>query len=258
MTGLESNGRQWFKGLGAAAMVFLCGTAHTQTEAPPLKFEVASIKPSRSDPAAPFEISPSGSLTINTSVKTLVLIAYKLQEYQLVGDPKWLESEYYQIMAKPPDGPITSDQKTRTDQNSERLRYLLADRFQLVAHRETRNVQEYDLVVAKGGSKLKEVERQADQFRLTNGKGRIATRGGARVAMLASLLAGKLHYPVIDKTGLENYYDIQLTYAPDDSQSDSGPSLFAALQEQLGLKLEPRKGPVDCLVIDRIERPSGN
>jgi len=255
---LNRGRRYWFQGLAAAAVLSLCQTTHSQTEPAPLKFEVASIKLSRSDPAAPFEISPGGDLTLNTNVKMLVLMAYKLKEYQLVADPKWLESEYYQINAKASAGPTVPDMNARANQNSERLKSLLAERFQFAAHPETRSLQEYDLVIAKGGFKLKEVERHADQFRLSTGKGKIATRGGAKVAMLANLLAGYLHYPVLDKTGLDGYYDIVLNYAPDDSQPDAGPSLFQALQDQLGLKLEPKKGPVEVLVIDHVERPSGN
>jgi len=239
-------------------MLLLCGVCRSQTEAPPQKFEVASIKPSRADaPGVPFDLSPSGSLNINTSVKPLILMAYQLQEYRLAGDPKWLETEYYRIVAKPPAGPILDGQKKQNDATSERLRHLLAERFQLAVHHETRNLKEYVLVVAKGGPRMKEVEHDAAAFKLITGKGRIATRGGARVAMLANFLGNLLHYPVIDKTGLGGYYDIQVNYFPDD-QPDAGPSLVTALQEQLGLRLQADKGPVDVLVIDRVERPTEN
>jgi uncharacterized protein (TIGR03435 family) len=244
--------------LGAASFVFVCGTGHSQPEASPQKFEVASIKPSRPDAKEPSDISPSGTVGMNTTVKSLIFMAYQIREYQIVGDPKWLDSEYYRVDAKPPAGPIPSEQRKRMDQTSERLRFLLEERFQLRVHHETRNLQEYDLVVMKGGSKLKEVERDAANFRLSLAKGKIATRGGAKVAMLVNVLANALHYPVTDKTGLDRYYDIQLNYSTDDSRPDLGPSLFAALEEQLGLKLEARKGPIDVLVIDHVERPSEN
>jgi uncharacterized protein (TIGR03435 family) len=241
------------------AIILSSVPVHSQTEASQLKFDVASIKPSRSDDKGPsFDLSPSGALNINLDVKSLVLTAYRIQDYQLVGDPKWLESTYYRIVAKPPAGPIVSDQKSRNEQLSERLRSLLAERFQLAVHHETRSLPEYSLVVAKGGSKLKEVERDAANFKLSLGKGKIATRGGVKVAMLANVLAGRLHYPVVDKTGLDGYYDIQLSYADDDNLPDLGASLFAAIEEQLGLKLEAHKGPVDVLVIDHVERPSEN
>jgi len=112
------------------------------------------------------------------------------------------------------------------------------------------------LVVAKSGPRLKEMANDAANFRLSLGKGKIATRGGAKIGMLVNVLANTLHYPVVDKTGLDRYYDIQLNYSVDESLPDAGPSIFAALEEQLGLKLEARKGPIDVVVIDRVERPS--
>jgi len=231
-----------------------------QSDAEPLKFEVASVKPSRADDRAPESNTLSGSLNWNSSLKSLIMNAYKLQDYQLVGDPKWVGSEYYRIVAKPPVGPIPADQKTRMDQTSERLRSLLIERFQLSAHHETRNLQEYFLVVAKGGPQLKEVVRGDQTFSLRTPAGKIVTKGGAAIGLLVRLLSLRLGCPVIDKTGLspDQLYDIQLNYAPDESPSDTVPPLFTALQEQLGLKLEAGKGPVDVLVIDHVERPSAN
>jgi uncharacterized protein (TIGR03435 family) len=245
-----------FTGLRAAALVFLCGAGYCQPEASPQKFEVASVKPSRPGAKGAFDISPSGTVNLNTTVRSLILMAYQIQDYRLAGGPKWLDSDYYYIAAKPPSGPIPSEQSTRTNQTSERLRYLLAERFQLTVHHETRNLQEYVLVVAKSGPRLKEMEHDAANFRLSLGKGKIATRGGAKIGMLVNVLANTLHYPVVDKTGLDRYYDIQLNYSVDESLPDAGPSIFAALEEQLGLKLEARKGPIDVVVIDRVERPS--
>jgi uncharacterized protein (TIGR03435 family) len=146
------------------------------------------------------------------------------------------------------------------DLTSERLRHLLEDRFQLAVHHETRDMREYALVVAKGGPKLREVQRGEQPFSLRTPTGKIVTRGGAKIELLARLLALRLQCPVIDETGIgkDRLYDIQLNYSPDDSPSDTATSLFAALQEQLGLRLEPRRGPVDVLVIDRVERPSEN
>ena len=113
--------------------------------------------------------------------------------------------------------------------------------------------------MAKGGLKMKEMAPDAEHFKLTLGKGRISTRGGgAKTAMLANLLANTLQYPVIDETHLDASYEIQLKYSLEEAPADAAPTLFAALQEQLGLRLEARKGPVDVLVIDRVERPTGN
>jgi len=234
--------------------------SQSKTDSETLKFEVASIKPSRAEDRVPDSDSPSGMINWNSTVRPLILMAYRLQDYQLAGDPKWLNSEFYRIAAKPPAGPIPADQRTRMDETSERLRNLLVDRFQLTAHHETRNLQEYALVVAKGGAKLKEVKRGDEPFSMRIPAGKIITKGGATIEFLARILAVRLRCPVIDKTGLnpEQLYDIQLAYSPDDNPTDPAPTLFMALQEQLGLKLEAIKGPVDVLVIDHVERPSAN
>ena len=226
----------------------------------PHKFEVASIKPSRAEDRVAESNSPDGSINWNNSLKSLILIAYHLQEYQLAGNPKWLDSQYYRIVAKPPAGPLPAGQRDRMDRTSEMLRYLLEDRFQLKVHHESRSMQQYEIVAAKGGLKLKEVKRGETPFRLRTPPGKILTTGGAAIELLARLLSLRLQCPVIDKTGLDRnlLYDIQLTYAPDENPSDTAPSLFAALQEQLGLKLQPARGPVDVLIIDHVDQPSAN
>jgi uncharacterized protein (TIGR03435 family) len=240
--------------LTLSALALVGGFALAQT-AVPLKFEVASIKASRADDNGPDDISPSGAMSINTTIKMQILIAYQLKEYQLAGGPKWIETEFYRIVAKPPSGPIPESQKQRMDAHSERMRNLLEDRFHLAAHHETRTLTQYSLVVAKGGPKMKEVERNPPAFRLQNGSDRVVTSGGAKVAMLANLLSIKLGYPVVDKTGLDAYYDFDLHYAPE-NKPEAGPSIFTALQEQCGLKLDAGKGPIEVLVIDRIDRPA--
>ncbi len=231
-----------------------------QDQSAPHKFEVASIKPSSADDRGPEGNSPDGRVNWNQTGRGLILIAYKLQDYQLAGDPKWLNSEFYRIVAKPPEGPLPADQRERMDRTSEMLRHLLEDRFQLQVHHETRTMQEYEIVPAKGGSKLKEVTRGDTPFSLRMGPGKIATKGGAGIELLARVLATRLGCPVIDKTGLDRslLYDIQLTYAPDDAPSDTAAPLFAAIQDQLGLRLQATKAPVDVVVIDRVERPTAN
>jgi uncharacterized protein (TIGR03435 family) len=231
-----------------------------QEPASPHKFEVASIKPAVAGEHPPEGNSPDGRINWVQTVHGLILMSYKLQEYQLAGEPKWANAEQYLITAKPPEGPLPADQRERTDRISEMLRYLLEDRFQLRVHHETRTVQEYELVAVKGGSKLQEVKRGDTPFRLQMGPGKIATKGGAGIGLLAQLLTTRLGCPVIDQTGLsrELLFDIQLNYAPDDKPSDTVPPLFTALQEQLGLRLQATKGPVDVVVVDRVERPSAN
>jgi uncharacterized protein (TIGR03435 family) len=239
------------------AILFLCGAIYGQGEAP-LKFEVASIKPTRPEDRSDHATGISTTFDMVTTTRSLVLNAYQLQDYQLLGDPKWLNSDFYHIIAKPPAGPIPASERIRMAEMSERLRSLLAERFRFTAHHETRERQEYAIVVAKGGSKLQEVPHDPANFKLVTGKGKIATRGGGKVELLARLLANMLQCPVVDKTGLDGFYDIHLNYATEDGLPDGGAAIFTALQEQLGLKLEARKAAIDVLVIDHVERPSEN
>jgi uncharacterized protein (TIGR03435 family) len=147
---------------------------------------------------------------------------------------------------------------------------LLAERFKLVDHEETRELPIYALVTAKGGPKLQDAKSNGLTIDSWNSK--IEVRGGNNtIELLAEELAKKVGRVVMDKTGIQGRYDITLTWTQDDVVSsgfggtagsapaaDSGPSIFAALQEQLGLKLESQKGPVQVLVIDSIDMPSAN
>ena len=233
-----------------------------------------------------------GQLTCtNVPLKSILMRAYDVKEYQING-PKWLDtSERFDITAKIPMG-ATREQFKLMFQN------LLAERFKLVLHHETKDLPMYALVVGKGGPKMKEpVEGAATAppppspplgsdgagpVRLKMGNGGMRMRmvaNGQPVSALIDTLANQLGRPVVDATGLKAKYDITLDFAPDGlngpmggmspppppdgggavpmaSASDGagGPTIFAALQEQLGLKLEQRKGPVDLLVIDRLEK----
>ena len=233
------------------------GIALSQEVNAPHKYEVAAIHPSKADAAGPpFDMSPSGAININTTASMLIQMAYSVKEYQVVGAPKWIATDYFRVVGKPPGGTPPVNPPESQKLTSERLRYLLEERFQLTTHRETRNMKEYVLVVGKGGFKLPEVERHPEQFRLNIGKGGITTRGGAKVAMLASVLGNILSYPVTDQTGLNGYYDIQLKYSPDETDREA--AIFSAVEQQLGLKLVGKTGPLEVLVVDRIEHPADN
>ncbi len=152
--------------------------------------------------------------------------------------------------------------KEQSEQRRLMLRALLADRFKLKVHQETKILPLYQLVIAKGGPKLKESHASKTT---TNGIGRL-TAQRMTMASLTRILTVVTDRLVVDKTGLTAEYDFDLRWTPDDLQESageipeavSGPSIFTALKEQLGLKLQPAKGPVDILVIDHIERPSEN
>ena len=184
--------------------------------------------------------------------------AYGVKRYQLSGGPAWLHADLFDIEAKAEGDPSR-------DQMMDMLQTLLADRFQLKVHRETREDNVYALVVAKGGPKL--TPSTADKFRIALHRntpvdqegvdytiaGQKATAGQI-AERLGDMLLGR---PVLDRTGIKGEFDFKVRYATDDNP-DTGPSIFAAVQEQLGLKLEAAKGPIEILVIDQAEKPSGN
>jgi uncharacterized protein (TIGR03435 family) len=220
------------------------------------EFEVASIKPTGTkDGSLTFSYPAGGRFSCrNLNVRFLLRIAYDVQDYQIVGGPGWIASEGFDIEARPAAGDGSRDQVR------EMLRALLADRFQLALHRETRQLPIYALVVGKSGPKLPVADSSASSDG-SQKMGQLTTRKMS-MASLASLLTFDLKRPVRDETRLAGEFAFTLDWTPGLGESDSGvgskPSLFAAVQEQLGLKLESKKGPVGVLVIDRVERPSGN
>jgi uncharacterized protein (TIGR03435 family) len=259
----------------AAALLFAAGTLvqAQQQSAPRPAFEVASIKPG--DPNSEiFRIGnmPGGRFTANNAtLKMLIQTAYDVRSHQISGGPNWLDSAKYDIDAKPdnatpiPDGPAGGPRVRLM------LQSLLEDRFNLKLHRELRDEPVYELTIAKGGLKLKEAANSLKQQQrgMRIGRGQL-TGTAAPIVILVNVLSQQLGRSVIDKTGLAGQYDFELKWTPDVGQAQGGPadagpppdlggpSLFTALQEQLGLKLESTKGPVDVLVIDRAEKPSEN
>jgi uncharacterized protein (TIGR03435 family) len=235
-------------------------------------FEVASIKPG--DPNShQFGIGIRGSLFIatNASLKMMIGFAYDVQDHQISGGPKWLDSDRFSIEAKPKAAiPFSME---RMEPLKLMLQSLLEERFKLAFHRETRVEPVYELVVAKGGPRLKENSAPGPDGRVgLFGRGRgDLTATAMPIAVLAGTLSQRMGRSVIDKTGLSGKYDFTLVYTPDQSTpggpderdapaapDPAGPSIFTALQEQLGLKLESAKGPVEILVIDRAEKPDAN
>ncbi|HEY6345899.1 MAG TPA: TIGR03435 family protein [Bryobacteraceae bacterium] len=187
----------------------------------------------------------------------------------LTGGPSWIRSERFEIQALIPEGAptYTFEQFMHGDATGieQMLQSLLADRFKLVVHHETKNVPAYALTIARSGSKLTtpkaEDRRMLGIRRHTDANGLADKLTGRKVEIrdLAFLLLLTTRQPVLDRTGLAGEFNFDAEFAPFDNPGDStAPSLFTALQEQLGLKLETTKAPLDGLVIDRAERPSGN
>jgi uncharacterized protein (TIGR03435 family) len=227
---------------------------------PVTTFETASIKPV--EPGGPCQsmIEPmtGGGLRVNcVGIKTLVTWAYQVQNYQVSGGPGWMESTSWNILAKGPsmEGAIEYEKMTddQRKQSAElvrrRLQALLADRFQLALRRESREQAIYALTVGKGGPKLKESEDQSKSGMVARGRGRLLSKGGL-LDTAVQFLAVDLGRPVINKTGLAAHYDFEIRW----TDAESGPSLFTAIQE-MGLKLESTKAPVEMLVIERADKP---
>ena len=225
----------------------------------PRSFDVASVK--RSPPPTGTGINSSmkldpGRLTCtNVSLKKLIYESYGVKDYQISG-PDWLGTEIYDIAATLPPG-TTGDDVMLMIQN------LLAERFKVTLHRDTKEFPVYALVVGKNGSKLQEVE-----FGRGSTSGMPGKLTATRIAMrnLTEFLSRQTGRPVLDMTGLKGFYSFTLNYAPDEApsapipgapplpESTVGASLFTAIQEQLGLKLEARKAPIEILVIDHAEK----
>jgi uncharacterized protein (TIGR03435 family) len=202
-------------------------------------------------------------------LQNLLSIAYDVRPFQISGGAKWIDADRFDIDARLTTSDAahpTNPGLTREDQRkrSEALRSLLADRFLLKFHQETREESLFALVVAKRGPKLQE-STESQSFIRSVGRGWIKGQA-VDLRLLVLNLANELGRPVIDKTGLTGKYTFELKWdasLPAAAESSVAPdpdgsSIFTALQEQLGLRLESQKGPVRVLVVDRAERPSEN
>ncbi|MGD0125306.1 MAG: TIGR03435 family protein [Terriglobia bacterium] len=259
-------------------------------------FEVASIKPNHSGDRRFFvSWQPGRFNATGMTLKFLITMAYDVKDFQVSGGPGWVNAERYDIDAKEPDAIAQELEKLPREQRStladSMLQSLLADRFQLKLTRGTKELPAYALVVAKNGPKLQEakpVDTPTDAPSAPGGHphgpmmrmGRGELNGqGVGLGFLASVLSQQLGRQVLDQTGLKGNYDLALKWTPDQGEGmmmggpppgggpppdgapppdASGPSIFTALQEQLGLRLEATKAPADVLTIDHVEKPSEN
>lgn len=238
-------------------------------------FEVATIKPSQYARGVSLQLNPSGLFTTaGTSLSDLVKFAYDLHPRQIVGAPAWFETEKYDVTGKPdkPGRPNLAQLKAM-------LQKLLADRFQLTLHRDQRELSVYAIKVTKPGPKL--TRNDSDPNGLPGGRGigagslDLSNITMAEFATMLQSAGNTFDRPVVDQTGLgPARYDIVLRWMPDSSQpqlgdpepnaqrradnADAPPDLFTAFQQQLGLKLEPTKAPVEVLVVDQVKKPSEN
>jgi bla regulator protein BlaR1 len=279
-----------FAGMAALVLPFVIGMGNAvavRAQSPGvtgLRFDVASIKPNNSGDG-PWNVRLPGVgrvRALNATLRSLITTAYSLPDLKLSGGPAWMDSARFDIDAR--------GQGKNPDEVLAMLQTLLAERFQLKVHRETKELPIYALLVAKNGPKL-DPPRGVGCFDPASvpaggpppepnpGEGPVRPCGGFnipspgqmygakvpmwRFAMMLTRMVGRI---VANKTGLEGPYDITLRWNPNETQSagelvagdNSGPSIFTAMQEQLGLRLEAQKGPVEVLIVDRAERPSEN
>jgi len=244
--------------VGLAALAAVFGLA--QTAAPPLEFDVASVKPVNHS-VAPHAVALNinhGRITFDAAaLRQIIGLSYGVQRVRVKGGPSWIESELYDIVAKTENPDATKEQVMAMMQT------LLADRFKLVVHHETRELPVYSLVIAKNGPKFKEAaDDEAPSANFGIGQWTVRKRN---LVLLVNTLANMLDNPVQDKTGLTKFYDYGLNLSPQRNEltgsadaSDSAPSIFAALEDQLGLKLEAKRGPAEVLVIDHAEHATEN
>ncbi len=235
-------------------------------------FEVATIRPS--DPAHPEQIITlrgAEVITTNVTVHALINLAYWLHPKQLTGGPAWTESDKFDMAGKP-DAPG----QPNVDQMKLMIQKLLADRFQLKFHFEKRELQVYAVRLAKTGANITKSQDDPNGipgwgFRRSP-SGMIMAFRNSPMSQFTAVLQNSMDRPVVDQTGLSERYDFTLNFTPDPAQAallggpptpagdnpDAAPDLFAAFQQQLGLKLEPTRAPVEVMVIDKVEKPSEN
>jgi uncharacterized protein (TIGR03435 family) len=234
----------------AAGQTFEVASIHTRTDG---TGDIWTLKPFRFDFSGP-------RITIeNFRLSDLITYAYDIKDFELVGEPRWADIDRYNISATAPDSVSLTRDAARPF-----MRALLADRFHLTVHPEMKDMPVYALVVAKGGPKFKESPPGAQKLLTLRSKGKAATMSvtSGDMAQLASQFSKRnsVDRPVIDKTGLTGTYDYKLEWG-DDTAGGADPavlSAFTAFQEQLGLRLEPTRAPVQVLIVEHAEKPSEN
>jgi uncharacterized protein (TIGR03435 family) len=214
----------------------------------PLAFEVASVKRSVPDGShmQSSRLDPGRVTFSGATLGQLIRRAYNVKEYQVSG-PDWINSDRFEITAKFPP-------KYGVDQVLVMLQNLLTERFKVTIRRESKEMPVYALVAGKGGLKIKETEMGQGRTEVSPGK---MSASRTNMAHLADVLSTLVDRPIIDMTGLTGVFDVKMEWAPEHSpasENGSADDIYTAIQQQLGLRLEPRKAPMDMLVVERAER----
>jgi uncharacterized protein (TIGR03435 family) len=233
----------------AGVCLFFAASVAAQDARP--AYEAASIKLNNSADGHTGTDGYQGRIMFeNMPLQRLVAQAYQVSPFQVSG-PAWLQSEHFDIVATyPPDAPGAARQRM--------LRTLLEDRFKLAVHKDSKEMPGYALVAAKNGFKLKPSEGGENDTRHTGGRIESLDAKNTTMATLAQLLARYTGQPVVDETAIAGTYNFQLRWSRDEQNAepnpDAPPSIFTALQESLGLRLQAQKVPVEIVVVDRVER----
>ena len=242
----------------AGLAICISGAVYTQP-AVAQRFEVASVKPIITDSGTSGIKTGHGRLDAkNVTLKRCIMSAYGVGPHQVSGGPDWLESDRFEISAKA-DKPTNDDAVLMA-----MLQALLAERFKLVFHRETRTLRALVLEAAKNGPKLEKAEAGepgTNTSRINTGLSIDAHN--TDMDLFAKVLAREMDLPVVNHTNLQGIFNFKLHWTPDNARPADGgaaqeASIFTALQEQLGLRLRTAKAPVEILVIDHVETPSEN
>ena len=271
---------KWTQGPGTNDLTLGRATADTAwaIPAPPKpmtatdpSFEVATIKLSPPDEQGKFFTVTRGSNQVrtgNTTLSDLVTFAYGVHPKQVINAPDWADKDKFDILGKPDAEGVPNQAQLRT-----MMQKLLASRFQLTFHKDTRELSVYELVVAKSGPKLTPSATQGDLPGLFfRGLGDLPARNATMADFAGLLQAAVLDKPVVDHTGITGRYDFELKWTPDQSQfealggiktppadnPDAPPDLYTAIQQQIGLKIDATKAPTEVMVIDKVEKPSPN
>jgi uncharacterized protein (TIGR03435 family) len=253
-----------------------------------LTFDVISIKQNVGGTNSFMRMNPDGFTATNIAAHMLLTEAFQVSEDQVLGEPAWTRSINWDINAKVAGEDVPVLKAMTFDERRSMFRQILEERFGLKVHHETRDLPVFALVVAKGGSKLKDAKLDPEHPVMPGSPGRLMFSGrkleggSANMQFLAVVLARPAGRKVIDRTGLTGRYDFTLTWgednaggggpmgrpgpdggaagagAPGAADPVAGEAIFTALEEQLGLKLEPVKAPLDVVVIDHLDKPSEN
>lgn len=258
-----------FRSDGFVLLFLSAVTAFSQTQTMPLSFEVADVQVNKSgETRLAVDMQGGGRFTMhNVPMKVMIQMAYKVRPEAVTGGPSWLDSDRYDVVAK-------AAQTTPPEDLRRMLQTLLAERFHLVVHSEEKPQPAYALVLAKSGPKLQPSETAIlTEQRCVPGQGDVGVKHIQCRHMTTATLAGVLQEqsprevdsPVVDRTGLTGAFDFKLDWAPAPRTAAApadplpGPTIFEAVESQLGLKLESKKLPLPIIVVDRVDRvPTGN